>query len=302
VIATSREDGARGGRASRGVGDLPASTRQRHRVRPGRRPRRPGWPAPVCARARRRPCSASLTGTRRRRPAGDGRRPPTAPGRRRGLPRRPGRPWRRCSANHRGGVPSRDVTGLTMKLSSRRSATLPERRAASRWVPASATRRGSCARTVTSERRLLSALDPSQREQLSALLRELLLAFEGSACAAGLPRLGLTLFPAHTTIRMRGQVGLPEVAGLMVRHVDRGTPAGEAGIVPGDVLVRAGGRPLRSIAPLNAALQECRSAQRLDIDLLRGVDELATRVDLPVRDVPQASSSRALNLEGTHEV
>jgi DNA-binding MarR family transcriptional regulator len=130
------------------------------------------------------------------------------------------------------------------------------------------------------ERRLLAALDDDEQTALAALLRKLLVEFEGSSPEAE-PPLGMVLAPAHVTIAMRESVGLPGVAGLLVRAVTEGGPAAAAGLRTGDVLLAAGGSPLRSIAPLYEADGE------LQLRVLRGGEE---------RDVtitPAAAVSRA---------
>ena len=131
---------------------------------------------------------------------------------------------------------------------------------------------------VAAEERLLAALDDGEREQLAALLRRLLVSFEGSAAAGDLPRLGAVLSPAHVTIAMRRAVGLPPVAGLLVREVEPGGPAATAGLRTGDVL------QLRSIAELHAAMR----AGRLEVSVIRGVDHLRVSVPLAPGDAPQA--------------
>ena len=77
---------------------------------------------------------------------------------------------------------------------------------------------------------------------------------------------------------MRESVGLPRVTGLLVRAVEDGSPAAEAGIRAGDVLVSAGGRELRSSSSLYAAIED--AAHELVVDLLRGSETIATSVRL----------------------
>jgi DNA-binding MarR family transcriptional regulator len=132
---------------------------------------------------------------------------------------------------------------------------------------------------LANEDRLLAALDEDERELLGGLLRKLLVEFEGSTGPAdGTERLGLYLTPAHVTIEMRESVGLPRVPGLLVRAVDAGSPAAEAGISAGDVLVAAGGRELRSSSSLYAAIED--AGDELALDLLRGNEEIATTLRL----------------------
>jgi DNA-binding MarR family transcriptional regulator len=134
---------------------------------------------------------------------------------------------------------------------------------------------------LANEARLLTALSDDDRQVLQELLRKLLVEFEGSRPAeeAG-EGLGLLLAPAHEAIAMRESVGLPRVAGLLVHAVEPGTPASEAEISPGDVLIEANGRELRSSAALYAAIEELGDGA-LALKLLRGSDELAVTISLP---------------------
>jgi DNA-binding MarR family transcriptional regulator len=132
---------------------------------------------------------------------------------------------------------------------------------------------------LDNEARLLAALDDDEQRLLAALLRKLLVEFEGSTNPADAgPHLGLLLVPAHVTIEMRESVGLPRVAGLLVHSVEPGSPAHAAGIAPGDVLIRAGARELRSSSSLYAAIQH--AGERLTVTLLRGNEQLRVRIAL----------------------
>jgi S1-C subfamily serine protease len=88
--------------------------------------------------------------------------------------------------------------------------------------------------------------------------------------------------PAHVTIEMRESVGLPRVAGLLVRSVEPGSPAHAAGVAAGDVLIRAGGRELRSSSSLYAAIQD--ASERLTVTLLRGSEQRRVRIVLAGAD------------------
>lgn len=122
---------------------------------------------------------------------------------------------------------------------------------------------------LANETRLLSALTDDEQKLLGNLLRKLLVEFEGSSPSGPTDgRLGLLLVPAHVTIEMRESVGLPRVAGLLVRAVEPDSPAEKAGIAPADVLIEADGRELRSSSSLYAAIEE--AGPRLTVRLLRG--------------------------------
>ena len=158
---------------------------------------------------------------------------------------------------------------------------------------------------VRTERRLLAALDAEQREQLVTLLRLLLVSFEGSVCGDNLPRLGMTLAPAHISIEMRRSVGLPEIVGLLVRAVQPASRADRAGIMTGDVLTAAAGRELRSITSLYAALRGRPHARTLAVTLVRGVDTSSeVTIDLrhlPADDLPQPGPAAAPEI-ATHAI
>jgi DNA-binding MarR family transcriptional regulator len=122
---------------------------------------------------------------------------------------------------------------------------------------------------LANERRLLAPLTAEEEGQLAQLLRKLLLEFEGS-CTHD-TALGLTLAPARETIKAREAVGLPPVAGLLVRDVAEGSPAAEAGLRPGDVLTG-----VRSVAELYDV-----APGSVPLDVLRGTEERRVTLSLP---------------------
>jgi DNA-binding MarR family transcriptional regulator len=122
---------------------------------------------------------------------------------------------------------------------------------------------------LANERRLLAPLTAEEEAQLARLLRKLLLEFEGSCTQDA--ALGLTLAPARETIRAREAVGLPPVAGLLVRDVAGGSPAARAGLQPGDILLG-----IRAVADLYAAAPGIAS-----LTVLRGMVERKATLTLP---------------------
>ncbi len=133
---------------------------------------------------------------------------------------------------------------------------------------------------LANEERMLAALSGPEREQLSGLLRKLLVEFEGSRPADGAGRIGLVLAPAHVTISMRAAVGLPPVSGLLVRVVEPGSPAARAGLCPGDVLTRSGPHELRSSTALYAAARDAGPGP-VPLTVLRGTSQLELSLELP---------------------
>ena len=127
---------------------------------------------------------------------------------------------------------------------------------------------------LAEEDRLLSALNPEQREQLASLLRILLLSFE--PIAGEDPRhpsrwIGASLAPAHFARRMRRSVGLPDTAGLLVQNVAVPSIASQAGLQEGDLIITAGGAETRSIESLYEQLARAQGGM-LAIEVLRGVE------------------------------
>jgi serine protease Do len=92
------------------------------------------------------------------------------------------------------------------------------------------------------------------------------------------PRLGVALAPPRVARRLRTAVGLPERDGLLVRDVVRDSPAAAAGLQRGDLLVRAGDRPLASMDDLFDALDG--AGDTLAVALVRGTDERELEVAL----------------------
>lgn len=89
-------------------------------------------------------------------------------------------------------------------------------------------------------------------------------------------RLGVAVAPSHIARRMRRSVGLPERDGLLVRGVEDGSLAADAGIEAGDLLVEAAGRPITDADELFAALGAVEIP--FDVKLVRGAEERTVRV------------------------
>ncbi len=92
-------------------------------------------------------------------------------------------------------------------------------------------------------------------------------------------RLGVALAPGPVAQRLRRSVGLPERDGLLVRGVEEGSPAAQAGIRAGDMLAAAGGTVLSEPETLYQVLDGLAGeAPTLALDLVRGTDELSVTV------------------------
>ncbi len=102
------------------------------------------------------------------------------------------------------------------------------------------------------------------------------------------PRLGVALAPPAVAAKLRASVGLPERDGLLVRGVEAGGPASNAGIAEGDLLVAAGNTPLDSIDALHDALAG--AGESLQLTVVRGTQERTVVVNY-------ASTTEAADVE-----
>ena len=91
------------------------------------------------------------------------------------------------------------------------------------------------------------------------------------------PQLGIAVAPGQVARRLRRAVGLPDAEGVLIREVADGSPAARAGLAQGDLIVAAGGRPVRTIDDLFDALPAARG-HSLELKVLRAADERTIQV------------------------
>jgi serine protease Do len=91
-------------------------------------------------------------------------------------------------------------------------------------------------------------------------------------------RLGIGVAPPHVARRLRRAVGLPDAEGLLVRLVEDDSPASRAGLATGDLIVQAGGRPVRGVDDLFEAIEAADGV--VELLIWRGSDERAVDVQL----------------------
>jgi serine protease Do len=92
-------------------------------------------------------------------------------------------------------------------------------------------------------------------------------------------RLGIAVAPSHVARHLRRAVGLPDRDGVLVRGVEEGSPADEAGIREGDLIVSAAGATITDPDELHEALEKAGS-DKLAVGLVRGAEELTVDVAL----------------------
>ena len=93
------------------------------------------------------------------------------------------------------------------------------------------------------------------------------------------PRLGVAIAPGHVARRLRRSVGLPDTDGLLIREVSDDSPAANAGLAQGDLIVTAGGQPVGTPDDLYDALQAAQGGS-IQLTIVRGTDERT--IDVPL--------------------
>ena len=111
--------------------------------------------------------------------------------------------------------------------------------------------------------------DDALRAQLESLSR-------GEATSR--PRLGVGIAPSHVAKGLRRAVGLPEVEGLLIRHVEEESPAARAGLAEGDLIVELAGQVVAGVDRLYEVLESAGS--EFGVKVLRGTEERELTVQI----------------------
>lgn len=93
-------------------------------------------------------------------------------------------------------------------------------------------------------------------------------------------RLGVAIAPPRVARRLRRAVGLPERNGVLVRAVERGSAADQAGVERGDLIVAVAGKELDRIETLYEMLDAAQVGSQLELTILRGAEERTVSVTL----------------------
>ena len=90
------------------------------------------------------------------------------------------------------------------------------------------------------------------------------------------PFLGVQL--RALTRAIADQLGAPVQGGALVAVVEDGSPADEAGLRPGDIIVEAGGRPVATVEDVLSALRRSEPGDTLALTVMRGEDRRSVSV------------------------
>ncbi|MGH3375264.1 MAG: MarR family transcriptional regulator [Actinoallomurus sp.] len=132
---------------------------------------------------------------------------------------------------------------------------------------------------LAGEDRLLSALDPAERDHLAQLLRKLLVSYESTGAQAHW-LWGMRLEAAHVARHRRTQVGLSDTPGMLVGETLPGSPAAIAGLTRGDLITGAADRPVYDLCHL---IEAAAPGRPISLRVLRGDTPMETTLTVSDR-------------------
>jgi len=109
-----------------------------------------------------------------------------------------------------------------------------------------------------------------------AVLTALLLPAAADAAGSGRGRLGLRV--QEMTPALRAYFDAPDDRGVLVAQVEPGTPAADAGIEAGDVILEAGGQEVDGTGTLRRVVAKAPEGEKLALVLLRRGEHLEVSV------------------------
>jgi len=92
------------------------------------------------------------------------------------------------------------------------------------------------------------------------------------------PHLGVGLVPGRAARHIRRAAGLPDRDGVLIQQVEEASPAANAGLRRGDLIVDAAGSPVATIDDLYQAVDGIQEGQALALTVVRGAEELSVTV------------------------
>ncbi|MGH9264915.1 MAG: S1C family serine protease [Acidimicrobiales bacterium] len=92
------------------------------------------------------------------------------------------------------------------------------------------------------------------------------------------PHLGVGLVSGRAARHIRRAAGLADRDGVLIQEVEDGSPAANAGLRRGDLIVEAGGSSVTTIDDLYQAVDGLGTGQTLSLGVVRGAEELSVSV------------------------
>ena len=92
------------------------------------------------------------------------------------------------------------------------------------------------------------------------------------------PHLGVGLVPGRAARHIRRAAGLPDRDGVLIQEVEDASPAANAGLRRGDLIVQAGGSAVTTIDDLYQAVDDLGPGEALTLGVVRGAEELSVSV------------------------
>jgi membrane-associated protease RseP (regulator of RpoE activity) len=106
---------------------------------------------------------------------------------------------------------------------------------------------------------------------------------DGPMMRRGYLGIGLT----DLTPELRSHFGVPEGAGVMVSHVDEGSPADKAGIKVGDIVTRLDGKDLESSWDVRARVRDYKDGEQVPVEVWRNGKAQTLSVTVAERERPE---------------
>jgi len=79
--------------------------------------------------------------------------------------------------------------------------------------------------------------------------------------------------PVTVTPAVRAQLGLSTDRGVIITGVSQGSPAAQAGLEPGDVIIRIDDTPIENTADLRNALGAHKVGDEVQVTIVRGTQQ-----------------------------
>ncbi len=111
---------------------------------------------------------------------------------------------------------------------------------------------------------LAITLDNAMRDRIDAL---------GRGEAPKRARLGIVIVPPRAARKLRRAVGLAERDGILIGFVEQDSPASQAGLLRGDLIVAAGGVAIDRVDRLYELLDVAAAAGEIELTIVRGSEE-----------------------------